>query len=834
MATQAINPNGVEVVTGGQKNILDTLFGPAVENISTLLKEIKEASLLEKEDFKKPGKSKVSITDITGLSAPHSFGFVYLGNIMQGIAGTLGKGLGRMSASIKSISEDLSGEEGTPFDQKAFLAGMALFAAELKNNMPYLDSRLIAKELKEVMIEASGAKNLADLKESGGLVGLVKSAFNAITGATASGGFLAGIKALMSGSKLAVFLANPINTLISGLVLTVVDGIKGFFKSKEWGTSRLGGVIGSALAGTGKGLLAMFKNMGKWALLGATIGMAAGPAGVITGGLVGSIIGSVAGALLNAFGGKEIAKLFDKLGKWVASLPSRLWSNIKEFGLGFWDSLKETRVEYAALGKSLKGKISSAWTSIGEFTSGLINTVTTFFKDTYGNVKGWVSKKWVSLKEGFMGIPSAVGEFFSTAVEKAKEWVPATWNTIKEGFFSIPSVVSTFFLDVTSKAGEWVKGKWVDLNEKFNGIPQSILNFFTGTILKIGEWLNGYWVIIKEAFTKIPGRISGIFIDVVEGIKEWMKDPWGNLKEAFLTLPLSLVTFFVDTGLKVGEWVGEKWTNLKETFGSIPMAVLNFFTSIPGKIGEWIEEKWAGLKEGFGGIAGGIKDFFSRGKKKTEEWGDEETPAIKKSFLSITQGVGSWFENRGIDVEALGKDSSSAIADFASNMFGKAKNWFKKAADDVEEESKKGGILSGVKNFFSGKKEEEETTSQPLGDNHSDTRQSPFKSWRPSYKGKANPSKVEDAIFKFDLEKSAPRGSLFDGNNPVIPDVEDDLYLVASTNPARDSLTESVDRLGELIEQLAIAINSYKPQINTTVAPIQSQGSVLQALLAKG
>jgi hypothetical protein len=174
------------------------------------------------------------------------------------------------------------------------------------------------------------------------------------------------------------------------------------------------------------------------------------------------------------------------------------------------------------------------------------------------------------------------------------------------------------------------------------------------------------------------------------------------------------------------------------------------------------------------------------------------------------------------------------VKNFTKNMFSRVRNWFSKSSKDVDEETKS-GFVSGVKNFFGGKKEKVEEESRTIVTD-------PY--WMVEDQPKENifkragsflfPKKVEDGVFKFDLESSTPRGSLFDGNNPVIPDVEDDLFLIASTNPARDSLTESVDRLGELIVQLATAINSYRPQITNTVAPINNQDNILKSLLARG
>lgn len=85
---------------------------------------------------------------------------------------------------------------------------------------------------------------------------------------------------------------------------------------------------------------------------------------------------------------------------------------------------------------------------------------------------------------------------------------------------------------------------------------------------------------------------------------------------------------------------------------------------------------------------------------------------------------------------------------------------------------------------------------------------------------------VQDGIFE--LRDSKERGELFSG---VKFDDADNLYLMASTNPAKDALSQSIDRLNNLMEKLAESIDSYKPQTNNLVASIPNN-SIMTQLLA--
>ncbi len=90
---------------------------------------------------------------------------------------------------------------------------------------------------------------------------------------------------------------------------------------------------------------------------------------------------------------------------------------------------------------------------------------------------------------------------------------------------------------------------------------------------------------------------------------------------------------------------------------------------------------------------------------------------------------------------------------------------------------------------------------------------------------------VKDAIFS--LEKALGKGSLFQaGTSGVSLDGQDDLYLMASTNPARDALVSSVDKLNGLIAELASVIAAYRPQTNNSTAMIQNSTIPLRDLVA--
>ena len=105
--------------------------------------------------------------------------------------------------------------------------------------------------------------------------------------------------------------AGPITMIVGGLVMAVKDGIKGL--TQGWKTSKVSNFAGSFLGGVDKGIKGAFKNMGKWALIGAGVGSFIPVVGTVLGGVLGAVVGGILGFI----GGENIAKAFNVVGAFV-------------------------------------------------------------------------------------------------------------------------------------------------------------------------------------------------------------------------------------------------------------------------------------------------------------------------------------------------------------------------------------------------------------------------------------------------------------------------------------------------------------------------------------
>jgi gas vesicle protein len=122
-------------------------------------------------------------------------------------------------------------------------------------------------------------------------------------------GFLkAGIfKVFGSAAALAPFAKFLVITAI--VADNIIDGIKGWFKSSEWGVDSWAGATGGILGGSGSGWANALYKGATFAYMGAKMGGRFGPKGALIGGIAGGIIGTISGF----FGGEEVAKFLHDL-----------------------------------------------------------------------------------------------------------------------------------------------------------------------------------------------------------------------------------------------------------------------------------------------------------------------------------------------------------------------------------------------------------------------------------------------------------------------------------------------------------------------------------------
>ncbi len=290
----------------------------------------------------------------------------------------------------------------------------------------------------------------------------IKTAFAAV-GAKATG---------LLGPTLMKFLS-PM-ALITGLVLAIKDGISGMASSMDWGVSKISGFLGGFFAGEADGgIMNMFKNAGKWALIGAGIGSVVPVIGTLVGGLVGGAIGGILGLI----GAKKIAKAFDKIGAWF----KKAWMGITKFIGEVWDKVKTWFTE---LWTWASGGIAAGWTNLTDYLSGIWTSVKEWFMGLWswaseGIAAGWtgltgfISEKWQAVKTWFVGLFDWASEGLAAGWTGLTGFVSEKWEAIKTWFSNL--------LTFESESGEKV-GLVDKVLEMFNNMIDSIIEGVKGMI----------------------------------------------------------------------------------------------------------------------------------------------------------------------------------------------------------------------------------------------------------------------------------------------------------------------------------------------------------------
>ena len=151
-----------------------------------------------------------------------------------------------------------------------------------------------------------------------------------------------------------------------------------------------------------------------------------------------------------------------------------------------------------------------------------ISAVMAFFKLLWDKCEGFrrlLFGIWEVIKMVFdwiIGIFSSIGEWFS-----------GLWNSILTGIVGAISSIMGWFKGIFSSIGEWFAGLWNSISTGIRDYISSIVNWVKGIFSKVGEWFSrvmqpikdwfaGLWDFIKSIFDKIINWLRDIFNPIIE------------------------------------------------------------------------------------------------------------------------------------------------------------------------------------------------------------------------------------------------------------------------------------------------------------------------------
>lgn len=241
-----------------------------------------------------------------------------------------------------------------------------------------------------------------------------------------------------------------------------------------------------------------------------------------------------------------------------------------------------------------------------------------------------------------------------------------------------------------------------------------------------------------------------------------------------------------------------------------------------------VRERWARLRERWQESALGQWVGRTFGEDGTlSAWTDNANTNISEAISNFNTSINGFFENmgEGIRNSALGEAVSNFMNDFQGAIQGLRSQLPEWATRDKDGD----GIVSDDERWFP--REDREPT--PTLADQADTLRDAYTSGAPvgargttarpiAPGGRVPFTSIEDGVFE--LQKDFPRDALFRDNtdSPIRFHQDDELYLMASTNPARDRLNSSVEQLNSMITQLAAAIEAYRPVTNNNTSVVES------------
>lgn len=400
-----------------------------------------------------------------------------------------------------------------------------------------------------------------------------KGLFKKLGGLLGLGG--AGIASL--GGKLFPQLMSklPLLALAGGIIWAVIDGIKASLLADEWGVSKLSAGIGGILGGTGKGLKNAFKNMGKWALIGAGIGSFVPVIGTLAGGLIGAAVGFILGWI----GGENLSKGIEKIkDKIIEFVQSGFVNSIIQFFKDFVNTGIETFLE--------KINIKGIWESDRNIADKI-----------FDSIKNMASTLIESLFEGLItAVDNLLGEgnVISEGLNLLKDFIQPAIDII----LSIPQSFIEGIMDASK-----LKEIWADEDASFGeklgmtiaNLAEMLIGGIVNMVQTVGPKLIDF---IKNIFTKNEetgeDALGKRFLDVLATIGEKMLNfVWDMLQGIYKGIDAA-------TGGKVTEamnWVNEKLIQpIGDFFQQIPDTIKDY----KDKVFDWVETK----------IVDPIKDFF--------------------------------------------------------------------------------------------------------------------------------------------------------------------------------------------------------------------------------
>ena len=394
--------------------------------------------------------------------------------------------------------------------------------------------------------------------------------------AAAADSFGGKIKALRAeGENLGITIGNKLIPILERIV-TVVQGVIGWFEKHKAAAIALGAVISGVLA----------------TAIGAYV--------VLTGvKMVKSTIEA----------GKAVATLGKALVEGAAGIESMAVTYARNFAKMAIDAAKwaaENLVKVAtvvATNVAAAASTAAAWIAANAAmilaTGGIIlaigalilivveivkhwGAVKEFFKKLWADVKVAFDDAWKFIKTILLNFTPegliyehwrGIVTFFSTLWNAVSSGIVSAWNAIVSFFTTIPAKIINALLSFNELLLHWIAEAW----DKFKSWVET-------------AWDNeiAFWKAIPGKIINAVSAFGGLILNWITNVwntfKSWIETAWNNEVAFWTTIPGKIINAVVGFASMFVGWIVNAWTSFNTAASNALGTALSWFGAIPGKI----------------------------------------------------------------------------------------------------------------------------------------------------------------------------------------------------------------------------------------------------------
>ena len=357
------------------------------------------------------------------------------------------------------------------------------------------------------------------------------------------------------------FFADPGGWIKTNIVDPFVKWFKDLFGIHSPSTV-MAEIGGDVIQGLLNGILAPFKNIGKW------------------------VEDNIVQPLKDAFGDIDLAEF--TVG--VKNTASTWWSNVCS-----WWNRKVGAVQ--SFTTNVANHATTWWNNTKTWWSGKVGKVKEFTTSVTNQASTW----WSNVNRWWDGKVGAVKEFTTTVTNQASTW----WSNVKTWWSGKVGAVQQFTTSVKNDSTTW----WENTKTYWSGKVGKVKEFTTSVTNQASVW----WSNVKTWWSGKVGAVQQFTTSVKNESATW----WSNVKTWWSGRVGAVEQFTTSVANQATTW----WSNVKTWWSGKVGAVKEFTTSVKNDSATW----WSNVKTWWSGKVGTLSVGVSIVNAASTWWSNVKT-----------------------------------------------------------------------------------------------------------------------------------------------------------------------------------------------------------------